>query len=415
MRPSSVGHWRAELAALFLVLAALGMAAGCGDASEGRAEHSEEGGTVGSEEPGGAAHENAGRVELTREQMKNARLSFGRVERRTSAGVLEATAQIEPAADRLARLGSRVAGRVTAIRAAEGDPVRAGQVLAVIESPELGQAKADYLGTLAGARVARDIANTEKALFERKISAEREWRQAEAEAVREEAAKQAAETRLHALGLTDSDLEALKREGHYTSTVSVRTPIAGTVAARTAALGQVVEPADALFEVIDLREVWLVINVYEQSLRDVRVGQEVGVGTAATGDREFTGTVARIGAVVEPQTRTIKVRVVLRNPDSALKPGMFARARLRGTVSQTGQPSLFVPGAAVQRDGEDVVVFVPAGPHAFSRRAIKAGETAEEWVQVLDGLSAGDSVVTGGSFLLKSELRKGELGEGDEH
>jgi cobalt-zinc-cadmium efflux system membrane fusion protein len=410
--------WKAGLlTALCVVLVALSALAGCGDAAEGGSrERSEAGDTIsGEEEPGSAPHGEGGRIELTPEQVTNARLAYGVVERRAVAGVLEATAQIEPAAERMAKIGSRVAGRVTAIRAAEGDRVRAGQVLAVIESPELGQAKADYLGTLATARVAREIANTEEALFERKISAEREWRQAEAEAVRAEAEKQAAETRLHALGLTDADLEALKREGHYTSTVSVRTPIAGTVAARTASLGQAVEPADALFEVVDLREVWLVIDVYEQSLPDVRVGQEVEVRTAATGERAFTGTVARIGAVVEPQTRTIKVRVVLRNPDAALKPGMFARALLQGTVSQAAEPSPFVPGAAVQRDGEEAIVFVPAGPRSFARRAIKTGQTAEDWVQVLDGLSAGDSVVTTGSFLLKSELRKGELGEGEEH
>jgi cobalt-zinc-cadmium efflux system membrane fusion protein len=403
--------------ALCVVLVALGVLAGCGDSAEGGSRERAEGeATVsGEEEHADTAHRTASRIELTPEQVANARLAYGVVERRTSAGVLDATAQIEPAADRIAKLGSRVAGRVTAIPAAEGDRVREGQVLAVIESPELGQAKADYLAALAASRVSREIADRERTLYERKISAEREWRQAEAEAIRAEAEKEAAESRLHALGLSDADLKPLETEGHYTSTVSVRTPIAGVVAARTASLGQAVEPADALFEVVDLREVWLVIDVYEQSLRDVRVGQEVEVRTAATGERAFTGTVARIGAVVEPRTRTIKVRVVLRNPDAALKPGMFARARLQGTVSRAAEPSLFVPGDAVQRDGEEVVVFVPAGPLSFTRRVIKTGEAAEDWVQVLDGLSAGDSVVTTGSFLLKSELRRGELGEGDEH
>jgi cobalt-zinc-cadmium efflux system membrane fusion protein len=405
------------LTALYLVLVAGGALTACGDRAEGggRDDSGSDHTVSGAEEPDSAAHGEAARLELTPEQVASARLAYGVVERRTSAGVLEATAQIEPAPDRLAKLGSRVAGRVTAIRAAEGDRVRAGQQLAVIESPELGQAKADYLAALAASRVSREIADRERTLYERKISAEREWRQAEAEAIRAEAEKEAAESRLHALGLHDNDLKPLETEGHYTSTVSVRTPIAGVVSARTVSLGQAVEPADALFEVVDLHEVWLVIDVYEQSLRDVSVGQEVEVRTAATGERAFTGTVARIGAVVEPRTRTIKVRVVLRNPDGALKPGMFANARLQGTVSRAADSALFVPSAAVQRDGEEVVVFVPVGPRSFTRRVIKTGDTAEDWVQVLDGLSAGDSVVTTGSFLLKSEVRKGELGEGEEH
>lgn len=417
MRRPSLGTWIARLlTGRWMVLTSLGVLAACGSSAEGGSEgRSESADTVSREEEHDASDGDAGPIELTAEQVANAGLAYGVVERRASAGVLAATAEIEPAADRMASLGSRVAGRVTAIRASEGDQVRAGQTLAVIQSPELGQAKADYLGAVADARVSREIADRERALFERKISAEREWRQAEADAVRAEAQKQAAETRLHALGLTDADLEPLGREEHYTSTVSVRTPITGLVAARTASLGQVVEPAAALFEVVDLREVWLVIDVYEQSLRDVRVGQKVEVRTAATGERVFTGTVARIGAVVEPRTRTIKVRVVLANPDGALKPGMFATARIQGTLRQASEAALFVPGAAVQRDGEETVVFVPAGPRGFARKVVKTGESAEDWVQVLDGLAAGDSVVTTGSFMLKSEFRKGELGEGDEH
>ncbi|MGH7528704.1 MAG: efflux RND transporter periplasmic adaptor subunit [Gemmatimonadales bacterium] len=351
---------------------------------------------------------------VTPEQMASARIAYGVIARRAAAGVLEATAQIEPAANRMAQLGSRVAGRVAAVRAAEGDRVRAGQEVAVIESPEVGQAKADYLTALASTKFARETADRERTLFERKISAEREWRQAEAEAVRAEAEKEAAETRLHALGLSDHDLEALESERHYTSTVSVRSPIAGVVSARSASLGQVVEPADALFEVVDLREVWLVIDIYEQSISQVRVGQRVEVSTAATGDRVFTGTVARVGAVVEPQTRTVKIRVVLANSDGALRPGMFASARLQGTLMPAGRSGLFAPSSAVQRDGDDTIVFVPVGAGVFARRAIKVGESAGQWVQVQEGLIEGDSVVTVGSFLLKSELRKSELGEGEE-
>ena len=352
-------------------------------------------------------------ITLTPNQIRSARVAYAVVEQRAGAGILEATAQIEPAGNRFAQLGSRVSGRVSALRVAEGDRVGAGQVLAEIESPAMGEAKAQFITAFTSAKVAREIADRERTLFERKISSEREWRQAEADAVRAESEKEAAESQLHSLGLTDSDLQGLPSERHYTSSVSVRSPIAGVVARRTATMGQVVEPADVLLEVVDLREVWLVIDVYEQSLPQLRRGQKVDVTTAATGDRIFSGMIASIGAVVESQTRTVKIRVVLPNADAALRPGMFANARIQGTITGADERGLFVPAAAVQRDGEETVVFVPAGPGTFARRVIRAGEPAGDWLQVLEGLSQGDSVVTSGSFLIKSEFRKGELGEGE--
>lgn len=385
-------------------LLAILLAGGCGkdQAADGPADSATE---------TAAADSQQTRVTLTPEQITSSRIGYAVVERRAGAGVLEATAQIEPAGNRFAQIGSRVSGRISALRASEGDRVAAGQVLASIESPEMGEAKAQFITAFATAKVTRDIANRERTLFERKISAEREWRQAEADAVRAEAEKQAAESQLHSLGLDDSDLLALPNEVHYTSSVSVRSPIAGVIARRSASLGQVVEPAEALFEVVDLREVWLVIDVYEQSFSQLRLGQKVEVRTGATGDRVFTGTVASIGAVVEPQTRTVKVRVVLPNADGALRPGMFANARIQGTITGADERGLFVPATAVQRDGEETVVFVPAGTGAFARRVIRTGEPAGDLIQVLEGLAEGDSVVTDGSFLLKSEFRKGELGE----
>ena len=137
-------------------------------------------------------------VTLTEAQLTNAGIAYGTVEFRREAGVLEATAQIEPAADRVAKIGSRVPGRVIEVRTAVGDRVTAGQTVVVLDSPDVGQAKADYLSALATSTLARETATRERQLFERRVSAEREWREAEAEATRSEAAVQAAENRLHA-------------------------------------------------------------------------------------------------------------------------------------------------------------------------------------------------------------------------
>lgn len=358
-----------------------------------------------------AASEHAkGLVSLTKEQLASARIATGVVEKRAQAGTLEATAQIEPAAERQARVGSRIEGRVVAVTGNPGDQVRQGQVLAVVDSPELGRAKADFFGALAKADVARDTADREKALYERKITSEREWREAEAEAVKARADKEAAENRLHALGVTDAELSLMKVAGHYDSRVSVPAPISGVLVERHVTQGQMIAPADTLFTIVDLREVWILLDVYERDLAQVRVGQPATVRVAAYPGQEFPGRVASIGAVFEPKSRAAKARVVLSNPGGTLRPGMFATVSLQGTTGEE-RMLVVVPSGAVQRDGETNLVFLPRGPQEFEPRKIKVGRALGEWVEVLEGVTEGETVVTTGSFFLKAEMKKSELGE----
>ncbi len=401
-----------HISGILLVVLSAAVAAGCGSkpAAEGDdhgGEHGEERGEEGHEEHG------EGVIELTPEQVTTAKIATAKVEKRAHAGLLEANAQIEAADDRQARVGVRIAGRVVTLKAGTGDAVKAGAVLATVDSPDLGRAKADYLAALTTAKVNRDTADREKALYEKRISSERDWREAEAAAVKAQAEKEAAENRLHALGLTDAELPR-RIEGHYSSTLSIRAPIDGTIVERPVTLGQMVEPKDTLFVVMDAREVWILVDVYERDLPQVKLGQTVRVRVGAYPDREFQGTVQNIGAVVEQKTRAVKVRVVLPNSGGELKPGMFAAVTLEGTTGEARE-HLFAPAAAVQRDGEHSVVFVPRGDHEFEAREVKVGRPMGDLIEIEEGLVEGETVVTTGSFLLKSELKKGELGGGHSH
>lgn len=353
-------------------------------------------------------------VTLTEEQVANAGIAFGAVIERPAGGILEATAEIEPAPNRFAQVGARVPGMITRLTVAEGDAVTVGQTLATIDSPELGQATGEYLAAVSMAAVVREIADREKLLFERRISSEREWRLAEAEAVQARAVKEAAENHLHALGLTDEELTRLEVEGHFASEIALRSPLTGVVAVRTASVGKIVQPGEGLFEIVDLREVAIAIDVYEQSLTRVRPGQQVEVRTLSTGETRFTGRVTSVGAVVERQTRTVKVRMLLANPDRVLRPGMFATVVVigAGNDAQAG-PALYLPSAAVQRDGAATIVFVSLGARKFERREVLVGAESAGYILVLRGVALGDSVVTTGSQALKSEFRKGTLGEGE--
>lgn len=348
-------------------------------------------------------------VVLTPEQARVAGIAIGTVVERATSAAIQATATIEPTADRQARVGSRISGRVTALRARVGDRVSAGQPLAVVDSPELGRARADYVAALARATVARESADREKRLFEKNISAEREWREAEAQAVQARAERQAAENRLHALGVGDAELPAMDGDRHLGSTMAIRTPIAGVVVEAGATLGQMVEPQDVLFVVMDLRSVWLLVDVYEQDLPQVQRGQRATVRLKAVPDRAFSGVVEDVGAIVDAKSRTVKVRVVLENPQGQLRPGMFATVELEGTSGERRR-GVYVPSAAVQRMGAEHVVFVARGENAFAPRRVEVVRDGGDFTEIAGGVDVGERVVTSGSFSLKSELQKDELG-----
>ncbi len=351
-----------------------------------------------------------GLIELTPEQVKNAGIETGRAEQRDQAGLLEASAEIQAAPQRQAKVGPRIEGRVVSIRANVGDAVRAGAELGRVDAPELGRAKADFLAASARANVTRDTADRERALFEKRISSEREWREADADAIKARAEKEAAENRLHALGVGDADLPSLSVGGHYDSTVGLSSPIQGVVVERNVTLGQMVTPSEVLFTVMDLREVWILLDVYERDLSQIRVGQTARVRVGAYPGQEFAGRVASVGDVFEAKSRAAKARVVLANPSRALRPGMFATVTLEGTTGHE-RSLLLVPALAVQRDGDNNFVFLPRGGREFEPRKIKVGRALGEWVEVLEGVMAGETVVTTGSFFLKAEMKKSELGE----
>lgn len=353
-------------------------------------------------------------IHLNAEQVKAAGIQTAKAGVRKEVAALEANGQISAAEDRQARIGVRVPGRVTSLKAGVGDAVRQRQTLALVESADLGSAKADYVAAKAAAELARETADREKQLHERKISSQSEWRKAESEAVRSAADLQAAENRLHALGLSDRQLP--DKIGHFTSTIGVSSPIAGVVVERPVTLGEQVDPEDTLFLIMDLSEVWILVDVFERDLAQVAIGQKVRVSVTAYPEQGFAGEVSHIGAVVEPRSRAVEIRVALPNPGGRLKPGMFARVALAGTEG-TEHEHLFVPIGAVQRLDGGAVVFVPGDEVGdYVAREVRTGHEAAGFVAIESGLSVDEEVVVAGSFILKSELGKESLGEsGDSH
>lgn len=387
------------IAALMMVPITLG---GCGK-SERREPAEEE--SAERESPSEEGETLPERVELDAEAYEALGLGFATVERRPLAPVIEVPAELAAAPDRQATIGPRVAGRVVRVLVNVGDRVGAGSPLLVLESTEVGEARADFFADQARAEVARRAAERARELLASRVTSQRAVEEAEGELRVAEAELEAARTRLRAFGV-DPERPPASEAGR----VVLSSPLAGTVVARAAHVGQWVEPADAVLEVVDLDELWLMGAVSERDLRHVRSGQKVEIAVRSLPDERFAGEVARVADRLDPAARTATLRVVLPNPGHRLRPGMFATARLSATA-EGEREALVVPDAALQEIEGRSFVFVPEGERSFAVRWIEAGERDGGLVEVRDGLSAGERVVTRGGLLLRGQLLRSTLGE----
>jgi cobalt-zinc-cadmium efflux system membrane fusion protein len=324
---------------------------------------------------------------------------------------IEATAVIELNSDRVAKVSPRTSGRLAKLIASPGDVVRAGQPLAYFDSPELGQAWADYVKARGRVEVTRKNAQREETLFEKKISPEKDVIKAKQELSEAEADLAYAHEKFHLLGIDVGKFDN-QHEGDQHPMIAISSPIGGSVVERTATQGEVVNPDKTLFTVADLSALWVVIDIYEKDLSRVRTGTAVKVGTTAYPDRNFKGVISYIGDLMDEKTRTVKARVVVENGGRLLKPGMFAAVSIDAKGSQT-EKALMVPEEAVYLDGSQSYVFVRTAPDKFEPREITKGRTLGNRLEVTSGLKAGELVVVKGAFILKSELKKGEMV--DEH
>lgn len=318
-----------------------------------------------------------------------------------TADRLPVTGSITFDQNRVSHIGPRTEGRVVSLRVDVGARVRTGEVLAILESPDVGAIRADLHEAESLVRIARENYERERRLEAQGISSRRELLEAEAQLRREEAALLRAAERLQALGAGQGE------GGQF----AVPAPFSGVVVQKHASLGEVVGPAHQLFTVADLSQLWLELDVYERDLGRISSGQRVEVATAAFPSRIFTGRIVYVGDIVDPETRTIPARVELQNRDGALRPGMFATAFIELTGS--GVSAALVPLDAVQEIEGRKVVFVPtAQPGEFRAVPIQVSDqTHERGVIVVSGVRPGDMVVTSGAFLLRSELAAGEIGD----
>ncbi len=356
-----------------------------------------------------SAHSEEHVVTLSEEAQKTAGILVQAAALEPFSAPIEATAMIELNGDRVAKISARTSGRLVKIAASQGDAVRAGQALAYFDSPELGQAWADYAKAKGRAELARKNLQREETLFEKKISPEKDVIKARQELAETEADFSFAHEKFHLLGI-DIDQFEKNHIGDQHPLIAVSSPISGSVIERTAPQGEVVSPEKPIFTVADLSKLWVIIDLYEKDLGRVKPGTTVKVSTTAYAEKTFPGVISYVGEVMDEKTRTVKARVIVENANRLLKPGMFASVFIDVKGAQT-QKAILVPDEAVLIDGEERFVFVRTGPETFEKKEITPGRISGKRIEVTQGLVEGDQVVVKGAFTLKSELKKEELSE----
>lgn len=405
-----------------------------GKASDGKPpQASHDGHAHGAVEPEAQGHVHGGHedeVKLTPEAIRRNGIRVAQAKSQVLKGAILVPARVAYNAEQVAHISSTVTGRAVEIKARLGDTVAKGDVLMIVDSPELGEAQSDYLQKKAAVEVVRPAFDLAKEAYERaqKLfdqsqgisltevqSRKAEYLAAAGNIVAAEAATKAAINKLHLWGMDESAFQALVQLGQIHPAYAIRSPIAGQVIERETTLGERVSPdKERLMVIADLSTVWVLADVPESKLGEVAVGSSVQIQVSALGGQNFEGSVSYIAPELDPATRTARVRIEVKNPDMKLRPGMFAQAMIAIGVAG-GEPVVTIAEEAVQTVEGEPAVFVPveSEPNTFAKRAVGVGGPIDGKVPVFAGLKDGEKYVASGSFILKAEL--GKAGAAHEH
>jgi RND family efflux transporter MFP subunit len=319
-----------------------------------------------------------------------------------TTGAVRVPGTVQPNAYRQVSVTPLVGGRITRVLVELGQAVKRGQPIAEVYSPEADEARARFLSTKADTEAGEArLARTER-LVALGSASQQELEQVRAEHVRHQTELRQAGARLKLLGI---DAAALgDPHAQATSIVTVTAPQGGVITGRPATTGMTVEPATVLATIAELSPVWIIADVYERDFAQIATGAAATASSGAYAGAEWRGRVTYIAPDVRPETRTAQVRIEVPNPDGRLKFGMFVDATIAGRAAS----GVSVPASAVQTIGADAIVFVPDGaaPNAFRERRVKVGRGDGERVAITEGLTAGEPIVTRGSFELRAEAER---------
>lgn len=391
---------------IFLLLFLVTPLQGCGKKEEAGPEQRRQVQVV--EQAEGNAHDRS-LIRIPQERLKMLNIRVETARRGKLPQVIAATAVIEVNPYRLAHISPRIPGRIVAIYAKLGDEVKKGQKLALLDSLELGEAKAQYLKAQTKLEVASTEYERQKTLYEKKIAAQKSLLAAQGEYLEAKTEFEAAQAKLRLIGLSETEIEDLRTQRKITkATFPILSSFSGTIVENHIAVGEVVNESSKLYTIADLSIVWILLDIYEKDLAKIEVGHEVSVSVASYPQELFRGKITYISDLIDEKTRTAKVRVEVPNPRRRLKPGMFAEAKI--ITHGLGQEAILVPQEAIFDLGEGPIVFVKQ-EDGFLAKRVTPGEEGGGFVEIRSGLSPGEEVVVEGGYSLKTELLREQIGE----
>jgi len=349
-------------------------------------------------------------VQLAPAQMREFGIEVAVASQGQIAVHLERPAEVKFSGDRLVHVVPRVGGVVTQVIVSQGQPVAEDAVMAVLNSRELAELEAVYLAHFERRNLARDTFERENRLWEKKISSEKDYLDAKTALAEAEIALRASGQKLLALGFSQQYVDSLtsSKDADLTK-YEIRAPIAGTVIERHISLGEAVSAEKETFLIADTSTVWVDVTLYPRDMSLVHAGQNVSIDLGE--GNPIQGKVAFVTPHVSEETRTAVARVINGSVGGRLKPGMFVKASIEVGQETAG---VRIPKSAVQNYKNSAVVFVQEG-EKFEPRPVRLGRENSQYVEVVSGVSAGETYVTEGSFTLKAELEKASFGDGHNH
>jgi cobalt-zinc-cadmium efflux system membrane fusion protein len=362
-----------------------------------------------------------GTVKIEPPDQQKAGIRIAEVETRTMPQLLTVPGQVMMDEQHTSHVGTVADGRITAVYVLPGAMVHRGTVLAELHSHSVHET----VGALVQAFAAVDRQRSAVAVAQQTVDRYAHLLSIQAASLEE---KQHADQMLAQAkqDLTDAQANVHMEREHLSELlqippdsltpnnlydrelVPVRSSIDGAVIARNVTVGQVVDTGFEAFTVSNLSSVWVVASVNEKDLALVHNGAKADVITQAYADTAFPAKVAMVGDTLDPQNRTIPVRLAVSNPSLELRPGMFASAHISGTQTRT---ALFIPEDALQDVNGNQVVFVTQDGSTFRAQVLKLGTRSKGKVEVIEGLKPGDHLAVDGAFMVKGELLKGSVGD----
>jgi membrane fusion protein, heavy metal efflux system len=346
-------------------------------------------------------------VRLSKESINQINLETETVSMKPFTGYLSIPAKVITDQDNEAQIGSLVQGRVHRVFVKAGDYVKAGQILMTIEGIDVGQIKSGFLKAKASFNYAKANYERQKKLFDEKVGSQKSLLECQAEYEKALAEFQAEDKRIHSVGFRDEDISGMIINDEHTSgTLPIKSSISGVVVERNVVIGQLVDAAATAFKIINTNSVWVDGQIYEKDLAKINQKTNAEFTSATYRNEKFTGRIIYIGQIVDEHSRTITVRGEFANSNNKLKPQMYGELKIPVSANVK---AIMIPAESVVKEMGREYVFIQLSDSTFEQRNVISGITADERIEIKEGLKEGERVVSKGVFYLKSELKKEEL------